>query len=237
MQLPALRAPQHWQGCMHKVLPPSEEQNHTPVNYLEPSSTSFPLSDLGLQQSSRGLNHMVHPQFTRVPRPLNHDHRIHRPVPINLLHLNLSQRRLMPLLKASSRQGFRLTHWSKTLKGCVLVPRLLLRTRVYPDLLLPKAIPMKSSVCRLPWASQLLQQAIQQPWLLPLLLLLLRRSRPKIIRRLPTNPGSSPRQVFHHRMVLRPGASLPLCRMHQPLPCPAHRRFLQPLRRRSQKGG
>lgn len=128
-------------------------------------------------------------------------------------------------------------HWSKTLKGCVLVPRLLLRTRVYPDLLLPKAIPMKSSVCRLPWASQLLQQAIQQPWLLPLLLLLLRRSRPKIIRRLPTNPGSSPRQVFHHRMVLRPGASLPLCRMHQPLPCPAHRRFLQPLRRRSQKGG
>jgi hypothetical protein len=240
MQLPALRAHRRWQDCMRKVLPPSKEQNHTPVNYLEPSSTSFPLSGRGLQQSSPGLNHMVHPQFTKAPRLWDHDHRIHWPVLTILLRLNLSQHRLMLLLKANSRRGFHPTHWSKTLKECVLVPRLPLRTRAYLDLLLPKAIQMKSSVCRLRWASQLLQQATQQPWLLPLLLrrrLLLRQSRLRIIPRLPMNPGSSPRQVYHHRVVLRLGASLPLYRMHKPLPCPVHRRFLQPLRHRSQRDG
>lgn len=240
MRLPALRAPRHWQDCMRKALPPSEEQNHTPVNYLEPSNTNFPLSDRGLQQSSRGLNHMVRPQFTKAPRSWDHDHRIHQPARISLLRLNLSQHRPMPLLKANSRRGFRPMHWSKTLKGCVLVPRLPLRTRVYLDLALPKAIQMTSSVCRLRRASQVLQQAIRQPWLQPMVLLLrllLQQSRPRIIPRLPTNRASSPRQVYHPRVALRPDASLLPCRMHKSLPCPAHRRFLQPLRRRSQKVG
>jgi hypothetical protein len=241
MRLPALRAPRHWQGCIHKALPPSEEQNHTPVNYLEPSNTRFPVSDRGLQQSCRGLNHMVRPQFTKAPRPW--DHRIHQPARISLLRLNLSQLRPMPLLKANSRRGFRPTHWSTILKGCVLVPRLPLRTRVYLDLALPKAIQMTSSVCRLRRASQLLQQAIQQPWLQPtvllllLLRLLLQQSCLRIIPRLPTNPASSPRQVYHRRVALWTDASLLLCRMHKSLPCPARRRFLQPLRRRSQKDG